>query len=927
MQSLRNKLLELEVVSKIYDIDVICVSEHWLHSEEVNLFTPKGYVPASFFCRTNKRNGGAGIFLKETINFELINLEGFSLELDCELCCVRLIEQNFIITSLYRSPSGDINLFFENFELAMKSIMKKGHLLTVCGDFNIETCNAKSQTSVSFLNLLRSLNLVCTVNEPTHFSACIDNILVNFSENLYKTYSIQDQIADHQANVIDIFLPLNEMNNNSNKKSDSVTYFRKQSKNNISNFVECLKQQRWEIIDTFLSDEVGVDALFDEFFKSYVNLWHFNSPLVRKTATHIQSSKCKKIKWYNDDLKNERNRMLNIFTVYKNLRNNGSEQTNLAYRAYLTTKKSYRSNLLKAKRIAYQEFIETAPNKCKAAWEVISHENTSVKTPEVALDPELVNTFFLDSVAEISNRIPLTNTSMSDLLGEIPVRPNTFEWQEVSPKDIADVVSGLSNSKSMDHFWLSNQVVKKTVQYIQTPLAFILSRCLQFGYFSDLLKISKVVPIYKKGNKHLPENYRPISILPIFSKIFEAIMHKQLYSYFEHFHLISDSQFGFRTGKSTTAAVMQIINHTLTAFDNRESVALSLLDLSKAFDCVPFNSVMIKLKHYGVSDKSCQIISSYLMNRKQYVAVKGTTSSVRSVTIGVPQGSVLGPFFFSVIINDLPINLSTNAIIYADDTTLLARNNNIVDLNAAIQLAETEAKNWFSSNKLHCNSDKTQNILLSLSSNQDPHSVKLLGITIDTKLSWADHIENVCKRVSRVSFLLWKLRELISMEYLRSCYFALFQSHISYGLILWGHSPFVTKILTIQKKVIRTLCRAAPRDHCRPLFIDMKLLTVVNLYIYQVLVYTKSNIQFFTSRQLIHSHFTRNNNRLDLPYHRLSKVGSSYKINCVKFYNKMHVSAQDTSLNNFKNKLINWLQLNPFYSIQEFLDTNVDIVF
>lgn len=165
------------------------------------------------------------------------------------------------------------------------------------------------------------------------------------------------------------------------------------------------------------------------------------------------------------------------------------------------------------------------------------------------------------------------------------------------------------------------------------------------------------------------------------------------------------------------------------------------------------------------------------------------------------------------------------------------------------------------------------------------------------------------------------------MEYLRSCYFALFQSHISYGLILWGHSPFVTKILTIQKKVIRTLCRAAPRDHCRPLFIDMKLLTVVNLYIYQVLVYTKSNIQFFTSRQLIHSHFTRNNNRLDLPYHRLSKVGSSYKINCVKFYNKMHVSAQDTSLNNFKNKLINWLQLNPFYSIQEFLDTNVDIVF
>ncbi len=435
----------------------------------------------------------------------------------------------------------------------------------------------------------------------------------------------------------------------------------------------------------------------------------------------------------------------------------------------------------------------------------------------------------------------------------------------------------------MDYFSLSNKLIKRSIEYIQQPLAFIFSRCLELGYFADSLKVSKVIPIYKKGDKQLPQNYRPVSIVPIFSKVFESLMHNQLSFYFESNDLMSDSQYGFRVGRSTTNAVMKIVDHTLKAFDRKESVALSLLDLSKAFDCVPFTSIMQKLKYYGISENSCKVIISYLENRQQYVSVKGSNSTMQQVNIGVPQGSVLGPFFFTIIINDLPKNLSVNSVIYADDTSLFASSKNINELQAIIEASQIEAGNWFCSNRLHCNEDKTQNIVLSLSTNQ-AQAVKLLGFWIDTKLTWSDHIDKLCNKISRVSYLLWKLRDIVSLEYLKTCYYGLFQSHISYGLVLWGHSTAVHRILLIQKNVLRTICRAAPLDHCRPLFIQTNILTITNLYIYHILLFAKSNLHLFSNRQDIHFHLTRNREKLDIPQHRLAKVGSSH---LVREYNKV----------------------------------------
>lgn len=175
--------------------------------------------------------------------------------------------------------------------------------------------------------------------------------------------------------------------------------------------------------------------------------------------------------------------------------------------------------------------------------------------------------------------------------------------------------------------------------------------------------------------------------------------------------------------------------------------------------------------------------------------------------------------------------------------------------------------------------------------------------------------------------MIWKLKGIVNDEYLRATYFGFFQSHIAYGLMVWGHSSYVHKILILQKKVVRTICGASPLEHCRPLFIKLRVMTVISLYIYHVLLYTKSNLSDYNSRIDIHCYNTRGKLKLDIPLHRLSKSANSHRINCIRFFNKLPLNARFVTFNRFKIQLNNWLIMNPFYDIKEFLAADISIDF
>lgn len=606
-----------------------------------------------------------------------------------------------------------------------------------------------------------------------------------------------------------------------------------------------------------------------------------------------------------------------------------SDQTESAYRAYLYFKNKYRNELILAKRAATENYINNAANPCKAAWQVIRNETSHTHTPDVTLDPNGLNTFFQNSVSQLQDSIPQTLTSAQEFLQnfQTSLTKQVFYWRPTTPSEIIKLVSGFSNSKSMDHYWLSNYIIKQTIHTISEPLSFIINQCLATGYFSPLLKISKVIPIFKKGDKAQFQNYRPVSIVPIFSKILESVMLRQLNYFFETNNLLTDSQFGFRQGRSTTSAVLKIVETSLQNFENKDLTSLVLCDLSKAFDSVPFDILLQKLSFYGVRPESLKIIESYLSSRHQYTSVKNNISKLSLVPTGVPQGSILGPFFFLVYVNDLPCNLDVDSVIYADDTTLMCANKDVNQLLSNTTLVQEKAFEWFSANKLCCNADKTQYLTLGLLNTVDLNSVKLLGFQIDSKLNWSLHISNVCRKVSRVSYLLWKLKNFVSSNYLRVTYFGFFQSHISYGLVIWGHSTHVNSLLVLQKKCLRTMAGVGPLEHCRPLFVSFKILTVINLYVYNVLLFTKSNLHIFTHRHNIHQHLTRGRNKLDLPAHRLAKTSNSFKINCINLFNKLPEAAKNVSFNRFKSKIYSWLIENPFYRLEEFFVANTNIKF
>ena len=232
------------------------------------------------------------------------------------------------------------------------------------------------------------------------------------------------------------------------------------------------------------------------------------------------------------------------------------------------------------------------------------------------------------------------------------------------------MIDNLENKNSSGHDGISNKLLKTIKGDISQSLTIIINQMLTTGIFPDDFKLSKVIPLFKKGDSSLLINYRPISLLPTISKIFERVIHDQMYEYFNKFKLLAE-QHGFRKQHSTEYAAVKLIDHVSREMEAGKIPANVYINLSKAFDTLTFDILLYKLKYYGVTDTALDLMKSYLTNRKQYVVFDGCQSEHTEIYTGVPQGSILGPLFFCIYINDLiTVSDRLNFLMYADDTTI-----------------------------------------------------------------------------------------------------------------------------------------------------------------------------------------------------------------------------------------------------------------
>ena len=399
--------------------------------------------------------------------------------------------------------------------------------------------------------------------------------------------------------------------------------------------------------------------------------------------------------------------------------------------------------------------------------------------------------------------------------------------------------------------------------------------------------------------------------------------------FIEKNNILSETQFGFRKGLSTEAAIIQFLDDIHKGLNDRQYTAAVFMDLSKAFDVLDHNILKLKLEHYGFRGIFLDFILNFVKERKYFVSVNGLKSNTKTVTNGVPQGSTLGPLLFLLYINDMSNSSRLlRFTLFADDSTTTYTGS---DLDIVKETVESEIKKvliWLAANKLIINIQKTHtmlftnkrgnntlNITIQNTELEQKDSCKFLGIIIDKDLNWKSHIEFITNKISKNIALLGRLKHTFPKSILKNLYFSLILPYLNYGNIIWASADktCLNSLVILQKKAIRIISKAKYLDHSEPLFKTLELLNLEKifklnclLFVYRIInmnMYKEMKKRVFRNSDF-HSHRTRNRLHYRLPRTRLKCIRQSCLYLGLSLWNSIDKEISDSkTIYNFKRQI------------------------
>jgi uncharacterized protein YggL (DUF469 family) len=948
VQGLLTKLDELNhILQENKCIDVISINEHWLNDESITLLNRiKDFVVADSYLRHDgTRRGGTAILVRNISNYTVNvrnDLKCYNDDYTFECSVVEIKELKTVFVSLYRVPYyATLRTFLNKIERFLGKIkMGTGTKVVISTDCNIDVLSvcASSRKNVharEFVDMLEVNGFKMNVREPTRITktskTCIDNIITNYNCGSQDILVFDIGISDHNA----IFFPYCASEHKPKFTKLPVSCRRNFNRFSIQQFCELISSVNWDY-----NENISVDGNYDSFLMRFMDC--FNASFPKRYVK--QSSNMNKLKWMTKGIKVSCEKKRELHMLAKTT----EDITILNYcKSY---KKMFKKVVNAAKRLANDKFINNAKCKSKAAWSIIKenfgeNKRSSIKVIEfnkkTINDPKKISDLFNDYFVEPSLNSPSLkqNNSLEIIINR--VNTITFKFEPVTYGQVRKAIDGLKNKRASGWDEIPVSLIKYCKDYISHPLVKIINQSFRTGRFPDKLKYSIIKPIFKKGNRAQLSNYRPIALLPAFSKVFEKIVNDQLSDYLVKNGILSNTQHGFRTHFSTTSALSKVANEIHKAVDKKENVAVISFDLSKAFDMVNHSLLLKKLRISGVIGVQLEWFESYLNGRRQQTVIGDNGrlhySGWRTQQLGVPQGSVLGPLLFILYVNDLQPVVSAEVVQFADDTTSIIMGKNDEELVEKILTVSNDMSNWCSANNMVLNCEKT-NILRFKTKNHSmtnlitmndavlkvSQNCKILGVYIDDGLNWKEQIMHLVKKLNSICFNIRCLSEVTSLETRKIVYFGYFYPLLKYGVTMWGGSVDIVKVFKIQKRVIRTIMRVPPRTSCRPLFRKLGMFTLPCLYIYESILCVRANIHDYLTSIDYHRYNTRNRAAILYPVHRTSLFETSPYYSGIRFYNKASVCIDmNVPDSEFRKNLKKFLIDKAYYAVSEFLSGDI----